>query len=100
MDVYDGGHWGVGGDRAIRQNADRLGSRRTLDMDFVGNDIRQVRYWKGGYQRQRTGPAVRQSIRGQRWQQRPLRERITQIGIDEFDCAHVVTASLSGLVKR
>jgi hypothetical protein len=57
-------------------------------MDFVGGDIRQVRCWNGGYQRQRTGAALHQSFGGQRRQQRPLRERIAQFGIDKFDCAH------------
>src|SRR3712207_5173660 len=76
MDVYDGGQWGVGGDRAIRQNTDRLCAKRTLDMDFIGGDIRQVRYGNGGYQRQRTGAELPQSFGGQRWQWRPLRERI------------------------
>jgi len=58
MDVYDGGQWGVGGDRAIRENADRLCTKRTLDMDFVSGDIRQVRYWNGGCQRERTRAAL------------------------------------------
>jgi len=89
MDVYDDGQWVVGGDRAIRQNSDRLCAKGTLDMDFVSGDIRQVRYWNGGYQRQRTGAALPQSFGGQRRQQRPLRERIAQFGIDKFDCAHV-----------
>jgi hypothetical protein len=56
-------------------------------MDFVSGDIRQVRYWKGGYQRQRTGAALRQGLSGQRRQL--LSERIAQFGIDKFDCAHV-----------
>jgi hypothetical protein len=89
MDVYDDGQWVVGGDRAIRQNSDRLCAKGTLDMDFISGDIRQVRYWNGGYQRQRTGAALPQSFGGQRRQQRPLRERIAQFGIDKFDCAHV-----------
>jgi hypothetical protein len=47
MDVYDGGQRAVGGDRAIRQNADRLCAKGTLDMNFVGGDIPQVRCWNG-----------------------------------------------------
>src|SRR5215471_17358889 len=47
MDVYDDGQWVVGGDRAIRQNSDRLCAKGTLDMNFVSGDIRQVRYWNG-----------------------------------------------------
>ena len=89
MDVYDDRQWVVGGDRAIRQNSDRLCAKGTLDMDFVSGDIRQVRYWNGGYQRQRTGTALRQSFGGERRQQRSLRERIAQFGIDKFDCAHI-----------
>src|SRR5438046_8083124 len=54
MDVYDGGQWVVGGDGPIRQNADRLCAKRTLDMDLIGGDIRQVRFWDDG-QLQRLG---------------------------------------------
>src|SRR5262249_48525928 len=89
MDVYDDGQWVAGGDRTIRQNSDRLCAKGTLDMNFVSGDIRQVRYRNGGYQRQRTGAALPQSFGGERRQQRSLRERIAQFGIDKFDCAHI-----------
>ena len=55
MDVYDDGQRGIGCDRAIGKNADRLCTKRALDLDFGGGDIRQVRYWNAGYQRQRAG---------------------------------------------
>src|SRR6266568_5174685 len=86
MNMYDGGQWGVGGDRAIRQNSDRLCAKRTLDVDFVGNDIGQVRFWNSAYQLQRIGAPPHQSFRGQR--QQWLRERLAQFGIDKFDCTH------------
>src|SRR4051794_19705625 len=66
MNVEDGGQWSVGRSRAIGQNADRLCAKGTLDMDFVGVDIRQVRYWNVGYQRQRAGAALAQRFGGQR----------------------------------
>jgi hypothetical protein len=70
MDVYDGGQWIVGRDRAIGQKADRLCAKRTLDMDLVGGDIGQVRFRNGPYQLERTGAAPRQRFGGQR-QRRP-----------------------------
>ena len=86
MDVYDNGQWGVGGDRAIGQNADRLGAKRTLDINLVGGDIGKVRFRHGPGQLERAGAALRQRLRGQRRQL--LGERIAQLGIDKFDCAH------------
>ena len=76
MDVHNDGQWVVGRDRAIRQNSDRLCAKGTLDMHFASGDIRQVRYWNRGYQRQRAGAALPQSFGSQRWQWRRLRERI------------------------
>src|SRR4029077_6778277 len=87
MDVHDGGKRFVGCDRAIGQNADRFCAKRTLNMDLVGGDIRQVRFRNTAYQLERIGAALRQRFGGQR-QQWPLRERIAQFGVNKFDCAH------------
>ena len=81
MDVYDGGQWLAGLDRAIGQNADRRCAKRALDTDFAGRDIGQIRLRDGASEREQIGAALRQRIGGQR-------QRIAQFGIDKFECAH------------
>ena len=86
MDVYDDGQRIVGGEWTIRENADRLGAKRALDMDFFDGDIRQAGFGDDGGQLQRLGAATHQRFPGQRQQR--LLQRIAQFGIDKFDCAH------------
>src|SRR5215472_7616637 len=67
MDVHDGGQWVVGLDWAVGQNADWLGAKRALHIDFVGGDIWYIRFWNGPNDLERVGPALRQRIGGQRF---------------------------------
>ena len=86
MDVYDGGQWIIGRNRAVGQNADRLCAKCALDMDLVGGDIGQVWFRHGAGQFQHVGAALRQRLSGQRRQL--LSERIAQFRIDKLNCAH------------
>jgi hypothetical protein len=83
MDVYDGGKWVVGLDRAIGQNADQLCTKRALDTDFASGDIGKIRLRDGASELEQIGAALRQRIGGQR-QLWPQRERIAQFGINKF----------------
>src|SRR6516164_11219911 len=87
MDVYNDGKRIVGRDRAIGQNPDRFGAKRTLDVDLARRDVGHVWCRNGAQQCERIGAPPRQGFGGQRhlW---PQRECITQFGVYEFDCAH------------
>jgi hypothetical protein len=87
MDVNDGGKRLVKHHRAIGQYPDRLGAKRTLDVDFAGRDVGQVRFRNSVQQRKRINATPAQCLGGQRhlW---PLLERVAQFGIDKFDCSH------------
>ena len=98
MDVYDGGQWIIGRDRAVGQHADWFCAKCALDMDLVGGDIGQVRLRHGAGQFQRIGAALRQRLSGQRRQL--LSERIAQFGIDKLDCAHEWRPSVCDQAKR
>jgi len=87
MDVYNDGTRIVGRDRAIGQNPDRFGAKRTLDVDLARRDVGQVWCRNGAQQSEGIGATPRQGFGGQRhlW---PQRECIAQFGVDKFDCAH------------
>ena len=96
MDVHDGGQRVVGLDWAIGQNPDRLCAKRALHTDFVGGNIRQIRFGNGADDLEQVGAAARQRIGGQRlhW---PQRERIAQFGVDKFYGAHDISSVRSRL---
>src|SRR4051794_6469669 len=99
MDVYDNGQWGVGGDRAIGQNADRLGAKRTLDINLVGGDIGKVRFrhgpgqlearWRGAASKT---PRPAAAIAGRA--HRATRDRQVRL------CSWMVAAPVCGQAKR
>ena len=59
MDVYNDGTRIVGRDRAIGQNPDRFGAKRTLDVDLARRDVGHVWCRNGAQQCERIGATPR-----------------------------------------
>ena len=87
MDVYNDGKRIVGRDRAIDQNPDRFGAKRTLDVDLARRDVGQV--W---CRKRSSAMRAHQRDAASRFRRSATpvatRERIAQFGVDKIDCAH------------